>query len=116
MVQDATVVIRFKDMANHESLRSALESRMYHLANEFPETTHFELTLEPEAGDISAHSHVSGRHTDLAAHARAADLQQAGERSIDKLERELRREHDKRIFGNRRSAQKTKAKRQPIGE
>ena len=47
-----------------------------------------------------------GKNTDAAAHAAAGEVRQAGERALDKLERELRRHHDKKIFGQRREAQK----------
>ena len=108
MAQDAGVIVRFKDFANNLEVREILEARCHHLAEEFPETSHYELTLSLDSDDVSAHAHVSGKHTQFASHASASDMRQAGELAIDKLERELRREHDKRIFAPRREAQRAR--------
>lgn len=108
MAQDADVIVRFKDFANNPEIRETLEARCQHLAQEFPETTHYELTLSLDSEDVVAHALVSGKRTRVAAHAQASDLRQAGELALDKLERELRREHDKRIFTPRREAQRDK--------
>jgi ribosomal subunit interface protein len=109
--QDKTVVVRFKDVQNEPSLREHLEERCQRIADEFPETRHLELALELDATDVKAHGHVTGRGTDLAAHASAPDARQAGDRALEKLERELRRLHDKKIFAHRREAQKATGKR-----
>jgi ribosomal subunit interface protein len=110
MAQDADVIVRFKDFANNEELREILEARCQHLAQEFPETSHYELSLSLDSDDISAHALVSGRRTRVASHATANDMRQAADLALDKLERELRREHDKRIFSPRRDAQRAKQK------
>lgn len=111
MAQDPTVAIRFKDLDNDEDLRELLEKRCRHLTSEFPEINNIELTLSPDATEISAHAHVTGKSTDAASHASAEDVRQAGERALHKLERELRKDHDKRIFGQRREAQRSIGKR-----
>ena len=105
------VIVNFKDVATDEGLREHLEQRCRNLAQEFPETTHYELTLSPDSKHIAAHAHVSGKNTQVASHATSEDPRQAADRALDKLERELRRVHDKRIFGQRREAQKTRGKR-----
>jgi len=112
MAADLMVVIRFKDMANSAETREHLEQRCHHLAEEFPETQHYELTLSPDSGEISAHANARGRGVDCVAHASAAELRQAGDRALEKLERELRKVHDKRIFAPRREAQRAQNKRQ----
>jgi ribosome-associated translation inhibitor RaiA len=103
---NATVVIRFKDIEADEELRNLLGKRCLSISEDFPETTHYELSLSLDSSEVSAHAHVSGRGIDLAAHASAEDTRTSGEAALDKLQRELRREHDKRIFGHRRSARK----------
>ena len=108
MAQDAGVIVRFKDFASNQEVREILEARCHHLAQEFPETSQYELTLSLDSGDVCAHAHVSGRRTKAASHATASDMRQAAELALDKLERELRREHDKRIFAPRREAQRAK--------
>ena len=108
MAQDANVIVRFKDFANNLEVREILEARCHHLAEEFPETSHYELTLSLDNDDVSVHAHVSGKHTQIASHASAGDMRQAAELALDKLERELRREHDKKIFAPRREAQRAR--------
>jgi ribosomal subunit interface protein len=104
MAEGVIVVIHLKEEADDADIREHLKQRCNHLAEEFPETSHYEIHLEPNAEEIAARGHVTGRNTNIAAHATSSDLRQAGERVIDKLERELRREHDKRIFTLRRKA------------
>ena len=108
MAQDADVIVRFKDFANNQEVKEILEARCHHLAQEFPETSHYELSLSLDSEEVSAHAHVSGKRTRIASHAKASDMRQAAELALDKLERELRREHDKRIFSPRREAQRDK--------
>lgn len=109
---ETTIVIRFNHMAKDDDVQTHLRARCDDLANEFPETAHYEVSLTPDAREIRADGHVSGRDTHVAAHASAPDLRQAGERVLNKLRHELRRHHDKHIFSRRREAQKTPAKRQ----
>jgi ribosome-associated translation inhibitor RaiA len=93
-------------------VRDHLIARCEHLAEEFPETTRYEVTLQEQAGTIEAHAHVSGKKTSIAAHIENAEnARQAGDIVLDKVERELRKDHDKRIFSPRRKAQKSPAKR-----
>lgn len=110
--KDVTVLIHFRDMATDESVKEHLTERCHHFAEEFPETTHYELTLEPDAENVRAHGHVVGKDTNAAAKANGvADLRAAGDALLDKLHTELRRHHDKRIFTLRRKAQKKRSSR-----
>ncbi|MGH0034878.1 MAG: HPF/RaiA family ribosome-associated protein [Myxococcota bacterium] len=111
MAEDANIVIRFKDVEHDESAREQLEKRCSGLSQEFPETNRFELNLSTGPNEIHAQAHVTGKDIDAAAHAFAPDPRLAGERALEKLERELRRIHDKRIFAHRREARKTNPKR-----
>ena len=111
MSDDATLAVRFKDVENDDETRTTLESRMATLEAEFPETVRIELTLTREAQQVEAHAHAVGKRTNAASQARADDARTAGELALDKLERELRRNHDKMIFSRRREAQKAIGKR-----
>lgn len=111
MTQELTITIRFKDIEHDDATHDELERRLRHLAETFPETTHCELGLSTDALDIRAHVLVRGRGIDLAAHAAARDPRAAGDAAIDKLERELRKVHDKRIFSRRRSARSSDTRR-----
>jgi ribosome-associated translation inhibitor RaiA len=112
MSEGTVVAISFKDIPPDEAVRERAEKRCRALAEEFPEPTHLEVTLAEEGGGFSAHAHATGR-TVLAASASAPDLALAADRAIDKLGKELRRAHDKRIFSHRREAMRENPKRRP---
>ncbi len=113
MAEDATVVVHFRDVERDDELQESLEKRCEHLAAEFPETRHYELSITPDNNEINVHAKVTGKGTSIASHAAAPEARQAAETALDRLERELRREHDKRIFAPRRAAKREKAKRSP---
>jgi ribosome-associated translation inhibitor RaiA len=107
----ATSVISFKDVEGDEAVRARLEAGCAALAEEFPETTHFELILSADGASYTAHAHVTGNHTEVAARARATELAPAGDKLLAQLERQLRRLHDKKIFGQRRAARRASERR-----
>ena len=111
MAGDSNLVIHLKDVEHDDELREALEKRCNHLAEEFHETDRYELTLTPERNEISAHAKVIGKKTSVASHATAPEARQAAESALDRLERELRKDHDKRIFRPRREARRAQPKR-----
>jgi ribosome-associated translation inhibitor RaiA len=111
MTQDAQVVIHFKDLKQNDVLDEALQERCHSLAEEFPETTRYEITISLDKNEVNAHAHVKGKNTSLAAQAVADNQRQASEVALDRLERELRKERDKRIFSARREAKRTRVKR-----
>jgi ribosomal subunit interface protein len=106
-----TIVISFQHMDAEEEVRQQLETRLRALAEEFPETTRFEITLAPDGAGHTAHAHVTGKSTEIAPHASGSKLALAADRLVDKIERQLRRIHDKRIFLHRREAQRKPPKR-----
>ena len=108
MSREATVIVHFKEVEHSDELREAIEKRCQHLAEEFAETDRFEVSLAPESKDITAHAHARGKKTDVASHASAPDARQAADAALDRLERELRSRHDKRIFSPRREAKRAK--------
>ena len=112
MTNETSVAIHFKDLETDHDVRDHLSARCQHLASEFPETDRYELTLEGDPISVEAHGHVTGKKTRVAAPIKGAvNPRDAGDQVLDKLERELRKEHDKRIFSPRRKAQKTRVKR-----
>ena len=106
MPQSPVVVIAFKDLEHDERVREAVEKRCGDLREEFHEVTRFEITLSADGVGIAAHGHVHGKGEDVGAQAQAAELLPAAEALLDKLERQLRKHHDKRIFTLRREAQR----------
>jgi ribosome-associated translation inhibitor RaiA len=113
MARAPHIVISFKDIASDEEIRQSLETGCLQLAEEFPETTRFELTLAPDGGGHTAHAHVTGRNTEVAAHTEAIELGAAAGRLLDILERLLRKVHDKHLFKQRRRAAQLTARKRP---
>jgi len=114
MTDHATVEIHWRNLPAEDEINDYLNRRCEELAAEFPEADGFDISLQAEGSKIECHAHVAGKRTRLAAHASGASSpRQAAEGTLDKLEKEMRREHDKRIFGARRKAQKAQAKRTP---
>ena len=115
MAERPTVVTTFKDLDANESVRDAIEKRCARLAGEFREVTRFEITLAEDGGGFSVHGHVTGKGRDVDAQAEATDLGPAADRLLDKVERQLRKFHDKEIFSQRREAQRDPPKKKSAG-
>jgi ribosome-associated translation inhibitor RaiA len=111
MAGEATVIVHIRDVENSEELQASVEKRCQHLADEFHEVDRFEINITPDALKIAAHARASGKKTDVAAHASSEDARKAADVALDRLERELRSRHDKRIFAPRREAKRAKASR-----
>jgi ribosomal subunit interface protein len=111
MTQSPTVLVHAKDLELDEPVRTSIERRCEHLAEEFHEVERFELTVTESGAGYSVHGHATGRHTDVATHAEASDPGPAADLVLDKIEKQLRRVHDKRIFAQRRDAQRDPPKR-----
>ena len=103
---DPSVVISSHGAELASETREELERRCQALAREFPETTHFEITVAQEGSDHVLHGHVTGKSTEVASQASAEQPIHAVERLMDALEKQLRRGHDKRIFAKRRVARR----------
>ena len=111
MTRRTDVVIHFKDISTDEELRESLELRCRRLAEEFQEVVRVEISLYEDGAGFGAHGHATGKGTDVATHAVASETHPAADQVLDKLERQLRRSHDKRIFSQRREAQRDPPKR-----
>ena len=111
MTQAATVLLNFKDLPRDEELREAIEDRCQNMAAEFGEVTRFEFTLAEDGAGFTVHGHVTGKNTDVGTQAAAEELGQAADRLLDRVERQLRRAHDKRIFAQCRDAQRDPPKK-----
>ncbi len=107
----ASVVISFKDIDSSERVRHEVQARCGALAEEFPETTRFEVILSTDGSQHTAHGHITGSHIEVAGQAQAPELIQAADKVLDALERQLRRLHDKKIFTRRREAQRASERR-----
>lgn len=111
MAESPTVVTTFKDLEADERVRETIEKRCTQLAQEFPEVTRFEINLAEDGAGYAVHGHVTGKGRDVGAQADASELAPAADRLLEKLERQLRKSHDKQIFAQRREAQRDPPKR-----
>ncbi len=111
MTDRPTVVTTFKDLESDERLRETIERRCAQLADEFQEVTRFEITLTEDGSGFSVHGHVTGKGRNVGAQAEASELAPATDRLLDKVERQLRKVHDKQIFSQRRDAQRHPVKK-----
>ena len=111
MALGSPAVVHFKEIPNSEKVRQSIEDRCAQLASEFEEFTRFEITFAPLGAEVEAHAHASGKNTNIATQATGKNLRAAGDQVLEKVERQLRKIHDKRIFSQRREAQRKPAKR-----
>ncbi len=111
MTNTPSVVIHFKDVEQDEPLRESIQRKSQHLGEEFHEISKIEISLAPNGVGFIANGHVTGKGTDVATHVKASKLAPAVDSVFDKIERQLRKNHDKRIFSQRREAQRAPAKR-----
>jgi len=104
MSDSPVIVVSFKDMQCNDEVREAVETVCGTLAAEFPETTRFEVTIAPDGAGHTAHGHVTGRNTEVAAHAAAIEPGHAADKLLDTLQKQLRKVHDKHLFVRRRES------------
>ncbi|MEM7411975.1 MAG: HPF/RaiA family ribosome-associated protein [Myxococcota bacterium] len=111
MASNASIVVHFKDLEVDEEIRAAIERRCDVLSGEFREVERIELTLFEQGTGFEAHGHVLGKNTNVATQAHAEAARPASDQVLNRIERQLRKEHDKRIFSRRRGARKDPWKR-----
>jgi len=113
MSRNPSVVLHFRDVEVDETVRESVQESVHrrcdHLADEFHEVNRFELTISENGAGFSVHGHATGKGTDVATHADAEAARVASDQVLDKIERQLRRVHEKRIFGRRREARRERA-------
>ena len=81
------------------------------LGAEFREINHLDRRIDPTGhgpDEYEAHAHTSGKGVDAAARASAGTIRSAADTALTKLERELRTQHDKQIFKQRRNARRNR--------
>ena len=110
------VLVHHRDVHIGAQLLESIERRCATLADEFAEASRFELTFENNGMSVRGQAHATGRRTDLSTHAEASEPGIVVDRVLDKIERQLRRGHDKRVFGRRRSAQQAALKKRQLAE
>lgn len=105
------VDLHLKDTDLSDDARQRLEERCKAVVDEFPEITRLEVTLAPDGLGHTASAHATGKRTEAVTHATGEHATQVADQVLQKLEHQLRRVHDKRIFGRRRDARQNATKR-----
>jgi ribosomal subunit interface protein len=105
------MVIHVREIEDEEPIKESIEKHCQRLADEFHEITRMEISLSPNGVGFLAHAHLTGKGTDVSTQAEASEPRPAADLVFDKVERHLRRAHDKRIFAQRRDAQRDPPKR-----
>jgi ribosome-associated translation inhibitor RaiA len=111
MVQEPPVVVHFREIPNSEKVRRSIEARCENLASEFEEVKRFEITFTPLGAEVAAKGQATGKNTNIATQASGKNVRAAADQVIERIERQLRKIHDKRIFAQRREAQRNPPKR-----
>ncbi|MCP3983147.1 MAG: HPF/RaiA family ribosome-associated protein [bacterium] len=115
LMANGLVAMHIKDTDLSEEARRRLEARCQSVVEEFPELTHLEISVAPEGLGHTASAHATGKHTEAATHAKGEQAAQVADLVLHKLEHQLRRVHDKRIFARRRDARQHTTKRNVEG-
>lgn len=111
MTKTPSVVIHFREVEQDEPLRESIEQKSQHLGDEFHEVSKIEISVAPNGVGFIANGHLTGKGTDIATQVEATELSPAVDSVFDKFQRKLRKLHDKRIFTQRREAQRSPPKR-----
>lgn len=115
MTERPEVIVHARDLGLEpeveERMRISIERRCTQLADEFREVSRFEFTITLEGVGYQVHGHATGKNTDVATQADATEPGPAADKVIEKIARQLRKNHDKRIFSQRRDAQRDPPKR-----
>lgn len=97
MTLKQNIAVHFKEIKVNDGVRTFIEERCQGMLDEFPEITKFEVSLAPDGIGFTAHAHATGRNLDLAAtHDWEKELGHAADQVLDKMHRQLRKQHDKR--------------------
>ena len=114
MTENPTVVLHVRDVTVKDSVREAIDKHCGRLVEEFREVKRFEITISGDGLGYEIHGRATGKNTEVATQAAASEAGPAADQLFDRIERQLRKVHDKRIFGQRRLAQRDPPKRKAV--
>ena len=99
--------IQFQEVPHSDAIKSECEDLAGTLEAEFPEARKFEVTISQNRRDeYKTHLHVVGKDVSVNSTAESRELRETLTEAFDKAHRQLRKHHDKVIFGRRREGQK----------
>ena len=95
--------IHFHDGLPHSKrLQADCERHTRELQGEFPETHKFEVACARSGERYEVHVHVTGKEGEVVASATHWVLHEGVQQAFSKVQRQLRKRHDKRIDARRR--------------
>jgi ribosomal subunit interface protein len=98
------VQLHLEDLEHPDPIRDTCGQWATDLESEFPQTTRLEISVRSVGSSHETHVHVTGKDLEVAAHARENDVMASLHDAFEKARRQLRKHHDKQIFGRRRNS------------
>ncbi len=96
--------LHLEDLENPDPIRDTCGTWATELESEFPETGRLEVTIRVVGSEHETHVHVTGKDLEIASRARGQDVMASLHDAFEKARRQLRKHHDKQIFGRRRNS------------
>ena len=95
------------DIRRSNRLHEECERICEGLRTEFPEAGKFEISLHRTGDEYETNIHVTGKDLSMAASAHRRTLKESTAEAFSRLQRQLRKRHDKQISTRRREAHRT---------
>lgn len=102
--------IHFQDVAHSDRTKDECEQLAGGLQDEFPDVEKLEVTVSRTGDDYHTHLHVIGKQISVNSTAQSREQSETLVEAFDKAHTQLRKHHDKVVFGRRRDAQKSSPK------
>lgn len=100
-----SIRIHFHDDIRHsQKIQLEFNALVERLREEFPEAKKFEISFNRSGDLYDTHVHITGKELSVAARAKSRVMHDALVDGLDRAHRQLRKHHDKQIFGHRREA------------
>ena len=96
--------IHFQDLRSSEAIREECQRLSNDLRESFPEASKFEVRLSINGELHETHVHVTGKDLAVASSAADRELRDSVTEAFQRVQKQLRKRHDKQIFTRRRGA------------
>ncbi len=98
MTLKQNIAVNFKEIEVNNGVRTFIEERCQEMLEEFPEVMSFDVSLAPDGIGFTARVHATGRNLDVVAtHDSEKEVGHAADQVLDKVHRQLRKQHEKRV-------------------
>jgi ribosome-associated translation inhibitor RaiA len=100
--------MHFQDLPHSDFLHAKCRVQASQLQSEFPEVLRVEVTHTHSGDARSTHVHATGRNLDVASAATSRSARESVQEAFGRLQRQLRKHHDKVIYNRRREAREAR--------